>query len=588
MNRERSELAAELRVALGLALVLGIVWALRDWSSLAALRLPDTDDVMRLQQVRDWLGGQAWGDLTQYRLGAGLPMHWSRVADLGPALLITAATPLLGSHAAEVLAVVVWPILLFACALGLIGQIARRLNAGAARTAMVVAAIAYPVTTIFLPGRVDHHGLQLVLLLGATLAAIGTPMVRNGAIIGVLAATSLVVGMETMPFFAVLGAWSLGAWALSPGEGDRRITGIGIGTLGGLAIGVVGFAGWQWRYPACDGFTLQAASGLAIMAIAPLAIAPIGRRTRSTRGRLATVAIVALVALALARSAAPSCAAPYGQVPPVLRRLWLDHVGEAQSVFAAPPAMVVGYLGVMLAGAAASVWLIRRHPSRTAALLLALQCTALAVAAVQLRGAYSGAMLGAPALAILIGAARRRGTLLLVVAWGVSAGMLYPMVAQVVTRPSVGSSAGAPSRPETTTVSACASPAMIATLAQLPAGMVMAPIDIAPWGIAATPHRFVAGPYHRNTAGNLAMYRFFLGKPSLAQGIARRWAVRYILYCDVDLGSAPASGSMAQRLASGEIPRWLKPLNGPHASLFAVIEEPADSAAQHPERAETR
>lgn len=571
--------------ALTLALVLGLAWSLRDWPALRTLRLPDTDDVMRLQQVRDWLGGQAWRDLTQHRLGNGLPMHWSRVADLGPALLIVVATPLLGVHGAEVLAVVVWPVLLFACALVLVGRITQRLDDGAARTAIIVAAIAYPATTIFVPGRIDHHGLQLVLLLGATLAAMGRPTLRNGAIIGGLAATSLVVGMETMPFFGVLGGASLLTWAVAAREDGGRLVGIGIGTLAGLAIGVVGFAGRQWRYPACDGFTLQAASGLAIMALVPLTVAPLGRWVTMARSRLAIIAVLSLVALVLARWAAPSCAAPYGQVPPLLRRLWLDQVGEAQSVFAAPPAIVFGYLGVMLAGVAASVWVVRRRPDRNAALLLALQCTSVAIAAVQLRGAYSGAMLGASALAIMIGAARRRGTLSLVAAWVVSAGMLYPLVAQAVTTSSAGSS----SRAGATAASVCTSPTMMATLARLPTGMVMAPIDVAPWGIAATSHRFVAGPYHRNTAGNLAMYRFFYGDPVSAQAIVHRWRVRYILYCDGDLGIVPATSvSMAQRLATGRIPSWLKPLNGSNASLFAVIGTPADGTSQGPGRTGTR
>ena len=573
-------------LALTLALVLGLAWSLRDWPALRTLRLPDTDDVMRLQQVRDWLGGQAWRDLVQHRLAMGLPMHWSRVADLGPALLIVVATPLLGTHGAEVLAVVMCPILLFACALVLVGRIAQRLDDGAARTAIVVAAIAYPATTIFVPGRIDHHGLQLVLLLGATLAAISRPTWRNGAIIGGLAATSLVVGMETMPFFGVLGTAALTTWAFAARQDGGRIVGIGVGTLAGLAIGVVGFAGLQWRYPACDGFTLQAASGLAIMALVPLAVAPLGRWATTARSRLAIAAVLSLAALAVARRAAPSCTAPYGQVPPLLRRLWLDQVGEAQSVFAAPPAMAFGYLGVMLAGVAASVWMVRRTPGRNTAMILALQCTAVAIAAVQLRGAYTGAMLGAPALAIMIGAARRRGPLPLVAAWGVSAGMLYPLLAQAVTSPVA---AGLPSRAGAETASACTSPAIIATLARLPAGVVMAPIDVAPWGIAATSHRFVAGPYHRNTAGNLAMYRFFYGGPTAAAVIAHRWDVRYVLYCDGDLGTVPAApDSTAQRLATGRIPSWLKRLDGSRTMLFAVVRPPTDRAPDGPERTETR
>ncbi|RZM08166.1 MAG: hypothetical protein EOP67_72110, partial [Sphingomonas sp.] len=206
----------DLVVAIALAVVLGLFWAARNWAGLAALRLPDTDDVMRLQQVRDWLGGQAWSDLVQHRLGMGTPMHWTRVADLGPAAMLTLASPLLGIHDAERLMVVTWPIMLFAAALALVGRIARALEPEASRTAMVIAAIAYPATTIFAPGRIDHHGLQLVLLLAATRVGIAMPTLRNGAILGGLAAVSLMVGLETAPFFVVLGGAAILAWVLQP------------------------------------------------------------------------------------------------------------------------------------------------------------------------------------------------------------------------------------------------------------------------------------------------------------------------------------------------------------------------------------
>jgi len=554
VDRQRLDLSSDLAIAVLLAAVLGLAWSIRDWASLSVLRLPDTDDVMRLQQVRDWLGGQSWSDLTQYRLGAGVPMHWSRVADLGPALLIASATPLLGPQGAEIFAVTVWPLLLFAGALLLVGRITRRLAPDAALTAMVVAAIAYPATTIFVPGRIDHHGLQLVLLLGATLAAIGRPTFRNGAITGALAATSLVIGMETMPFFTVLGAAALLAWACAERKGDARILGLGVGTLTGLGMGVAGFASRQWRYPACDGFTQQAATGLAIMAIVPLAVAVLGRHIISVRVRLAIATVLSFGALGVVRLQSPACGSPYGQVPSLLRRLWLDHVGEAQSIVAAPFGVAFGYLGVMLAGVVASAWLLRRRPGRHAALLLALQCTAVGIAAVQLRGAYTGAMLGAPALAIMIGAARRRGILTLVPAWILSTGMLYPIAAEAFV-PS-------PRKPASS-ASTCASPQAIAALDHLSPGMVMAPIDVAPWGIAATPHRFVAGPYHRNTAGNLAMYRFFYGGVDEGRAIARAWDVRYVLYCDGALGTErPGANSMARHMIPHEAPSWLRPLGG--------------------------
>ena len=52
------------------ALLLGLAWLLiviqlmaQHWS-VAALTLADTDDAMRLAQLRDWLAGQGWFDLT--------------------------------------------------------------------------------------------------------------------------------------------------------------------------------------------------------------------------------------------------------------------------------------------------------------------------------------------------------------------------------------------------------------------------------------------------------------------------------------------------------------------------------------------
>ncbi|MGC8064198.1 hypothetical protein, partial [Salmonella enterica] len=89
-------------------------------------------------------------------------MHWSRLPDLLPATFIVSLTPVVGRHWAELVAVIAWPTLLFAGALCLTTRIARVLGGQAiARTAAVVAAVAFPATTIFVPGRVDHHGLQV-------------------------------------------------------------------------------------------------------------------------------------------------------------------------------------------------------------------------------------------------------------------------------------------------------------------------------------------------------------------------------------------------------------------------------------------
>ena len=54
------------------------------WTAIHAFALGDTDDNMRIMQVRALLHGQGWYDLRQYRLDPpwGANIHWSRLVDL--------------------------------------------------------------------------------------------------------------------------------------------------------------------------------------------------------------------------------------------------------------------------------------------------------------------------------------------------------------------------------------------------------------------------------------------------------------------------------------------------------------------------
>lgn len=558
----RIRLRSDALIATALAAILGAIWTGKDWAALSVLRLPDTDDGMRLQQIRDWLGGQAFADLTQYRLGAGVPMHWSRVADLVPAGSILTLTPILGRHGAELATVIVWPLILFAVALLLIARIARRLGSEpSAATACIVAAIAYPATTIFLPGRIDHHGLQVVLLLGATLALLGPATVARGAIIGLLAAVSLVVGLETLPLFAVLGAAAIVEWCIAGAY--RRLAGLGGGAIVGLVLARAIFAPLAWTFPACDGFTASAWTAAMIAVLAPIALAAASPilRNRSQRILAAIVAGGGFGVLALAIS--PSCASPYGAVDPLLARLWLSQVGEAQSIAAAPLATTIGYCGLMLAGVPATAYRVFVTRSPGWLVMLGLQLGALAITAMQLRGAYAGAMLSAPALAATIVAARTRGTLPLAAAWLASAGMLYPIAARAIIPTNASPGEGA-----------CSTAAVVDALGRLPRGMVMAPIDVGGYGLPATAHRFVAGPYHRNTAGNRAMYRFYLGRRTDAVRIVAQWQVGYVVACPGMPGvSTPGTmaGTMASALATGSVPGF-RPLArpAPGVTVFGI------------------
>lgn len=543
--------------ALALAVVLCIGWAWRDWASLSALRLPDTDDMMRLQQIRDWIAGQGFADLAQHRLGAGagLEMHWSRLPDLVPATIIVQMTPYLGRHTAELVAVIVWPTLLFAGTLCLTARIARVLGGAAiARTAIVVAAVAFPATTVFLPGRIDHHGLQLLLLLIVVRALVGRPAMEPGLVAGLAAAASLVIGLETAPLIAAAGVAMAITWLRARSGGDDRMMGFGIGLGAGLLAASIVFRTSSWNYPGCDGFTMVAWRAAVIAAFAPMGMALAARDIArpATRAILGTIiAVVVGVGMVLV---APQCLSPYGLVDPMLVRLWLGKVGEAQPLLATPLPVAIGYAGVMVAGLGASAWraLVTRDP-RWGSLLL-VQIAALLLTFSQVRGAYAGAILAAPGLAMVITAARARGSLWLAGAWIASAGMLYPIAAQAIVAHASDASPG-PGSAEA--AGACTDPATLVELGALPPGRLMAPLDLGAYAIGATRLSVVGAPYHRNNAGNLAAYHFFLGQPDQAASLAVAWQVRYVALCPGSFGAADA-GSLAQALRRGAPPPWLR------------------------------
>lgn len=168
-----SSRSAHLIFALLLAVLLTAGWTALGWRELVRLRLPGPDDMMRLAQVRDWLGGQAFGDLTQYRAGplGGTIAGWTRLPDFGPAASILLFSVLLARPAAEVAGVVFWPELLLFLHLLIAARIARRIGGeGEAPLAILLAGFAWPATEWLMPGRIGAEGLQILLFEATALA----------------------------------------------------------------------------------------------------------------------------------------------------------------------------------------------------------------------------------------------------------------------------------------------------------------------------------------------------------------------------------------------------------------------------------
>ena len=110
-------------------IAIAVAMVVSRWPAIHWLVLGDTDDNIRYVQVKDWLAGQGWYDLRQYRLDppGGANIHWSRLVDIPLALVIGALTPLVGQSAAEGVALIAVPLLTLLVAMAFVAPVAIRL-----------------------------------------------------------------------------------------------------------------------------------------------------------------------------------------------------------------------------------------------------------------------------------------------------------------------------------------------------------------------------------------------------------------------------------------------------------------------------
>jgi hypothetical protein len=548
--------------AVALGTLLAGLWTWSSWVSLSHLQLPDTDDMARLQQVRDWLGGQAWGDLVQHRIGDGVTgsLHWSRIADLG----LAAWTLLLGERAG----VILWPATLYILFLAQAARLALRLGGrAAAGPAIIIAALAFPAITMFVPGRIDHHGLQILLSLCLVDAVIRPPSWRSGALAGLLVAISLAIGLETAPQVACA-MTALGLLWIADGASERpRLLAFGA-TLGVVTLLWCVIAQPSvWSPLWCDGFTPAAYDATLIAAGLFVLLGGVPPLNRPFR--LILAAAFGLTALALAYHTSAICLrGPYGATDPLLRRLWMDRIQEARGLFAGRgPFIPIAFGALPILGTLAAACWAWRTRQRDWLIMLGFCATALVVTLFQVRGAAMASALAIVPLAATVAWVRANRPALAIPAWLAALGILWNVIGAVLQPAEAKPQPGA----------GCDDWRTIEQLRALPTGTIVAPIDAGAYILALTPHRVLAAPYHRNNAGNRAAYDFWLTPPEQARATAARWKITYALYCLGGLGSIDLDregpGGVAASLAKGQHPNWLQPLplKGSRAQLYRIL-----------------
>ena len=559
--------------------VIAVWFVANGWNSIRWLSLSDTDDNMRLMQVRALLGGQDWYDLRQYRMNPpiGVNIHWTRVVDLPIAGLILLFRPFVGAFWAERLACGIAPLLPMSVAMAALAFSVRRLvSAYAWPLAIIFLLMCTTTLLMFMPERIDHHGWQLASLAVTVAGLVDPARRRGGTLVGIASAFSLAIGLEMLPYAAGAGAIIGLRWVWDRAEAPRMIVYGGCLAVG-CTLGYLGFASYANAVLRCDALTpvwlsVMVAAGGLLMLLGALSPA-----SRAARLGLA-IGAGALIISGFA-GFFPQCLGRPEQVSPELQRNWLDNIREAKPVYTHAfktyfPVIMLPIIGVI--GAAVATWRARRDPSFVAwasVLLFTLMSGGLLLW--QSRAGPAAQMLGIPgavALAWIVLPWCLNSQSMLVRVFGTVGGFLIVSgaFAGFVVKYLPADKPESQTKTVNRASASCPSYTALKPLDHLPAQTIFTFIDLGPRLITVTHHNAVAGPYHRNGGAILDVQHAFGGTPDQFRAIARAHGARLLLICpnmaESTVYRARNKGGFYDRLADGQVPAWLTPIAMPKRS----------------------
>lgn len=591
-------------------------------SSMYWLSLSDTDDNMRYLQVRDWLNGQSWWDLSQHRMDPprGANIHWSRLVDLPIAALMLFFRLFTSPGSADRLAMGIAPLLPLLPLMLALAFLARRLSRPHANdpggdgagyawfAAMLLPLGAQMGLGMFVPLRIDHHGWQLALTATALAGLVDRKWVRGGVIAGVSSAASVAIGMEMLVYLAGAGALIALRWIFKEGAA-RRLQPYALSLGGTTAAGYAFFASNANRAPVCDALSpvwtsvLVLAAGLLLF----ISILPL----RNWQQRFVAAALAGAVLAAFFWWGWPQCRTGVYQISPELQRSWLAYIREAkpllvQSRASAVPMTAIPAVGLLCA--LIGCWAARRDYERlwawgTVTLTIAF---ALALMFWQVRAAAAAQLIAIPPIGwamweLLVKLFRGRWWVKPLALLGLAglgstacAYQLYPIANRAIANMPAKEEAVTPPKPRPTAArgkAATTAPAArgkaattpvakagekknesnkcrtlpaLQPLDQLPPALIFTLVDLGPRVIAITHHSVIAGPYHRNGKAILDIHHAFDGSPETFRRIAAAHGATYLLSCpgfpEGTIYQQRSVHGFYARLMRGETFDFLKPV----------------------------
>jgi len=595
LSLEKKLPAPQITFPLLFGLTYGLLKILGAWPNPWARSVAGIDDLARLAQARDLLGGQGWFDLLQTRLDPpdGVWMHWSRFVDAPIAGLLWLGD-LLGMG--DALALLMWPVLLLVTFFVVIALVSRALFGDQGVFFSVLVALFFESTLRpFAPGRIDHHNVQILLSALLLLSLLRLPDSRRwGIAAGLVAAMMLAIGIETLP---LVGAGAMVVAALWWWDGSRfaaatRTFGLSF-AASTAAVFALSVPVPRYFLTQCDSISLTHLVSASLGGLGLALVSTLVTPASSRRSKAAALGLLAILCGGVAVTFFPHCLGdPYAFLDPRLREVWLDNVSEARSALAVlhtePSVFLAAFIPLAVLALTISLALkTAPHPTRWKWLVLAaLALTGLCVSLIQVRFVQVTHLFCIPAAAWLMSVTydtmRNRsvtiGRIVLLAAIPVLASPWIIIVsklalAQAADRSTVVADNGR-AGPVGGVVAECQSPADQTAMAALAPGIVAAPIFFGSTVLGFSDLPVLAAPYHRAQQAILDTHAIFAGSPEAALPILKRRNIAYVMLCvssTVRLVTGDRyPGSLVDALENGSTPGWLEPIAA-HPDRFLHI-----------------
>lgn len=553
------------------ALIAATYLALPLGSGVLKLELGDPDNYLRLAEVRDWMGGQSWWDITQYRIDPpdGVVLHWSRLADLPLAALIGFLSLFMPLAQAETWAAALLPPFVLTLTLFFAARSAGAVGGKISANIALFFVVMGPLLLVqFLPGRIDHHGLQLMLLAAAICAALSPDAVRGAAFSGVALAASLVIGLEFAVHAAIIALWFALRWLVRGSDAAPQARGfVAALALGVTTLIVISVPAQDWLRATYDQIGRGHLAIIGALAAAFLVLQPLGNGSLLRRMGIAIACV--LIGVGMLALFPEVLSQPYQEIAPELRDIWIANLAETRSftaIVASDPASAAAYFIPPSISVIAALWLVRRRKGDDRVLLLAsLAAISTLLSAWQIRANASAFLICAIIAGIVLGdlwqhRERVKGGLAFVAlaALALNGTIIGAAAQMIVPSPPVGAAILANG-------ASCVDRARSFAAADQPTGLVLTSIDRAALILVMSDHAVLSASNHRAIAGNTKSYAIWMAQPDEARRQMVEAGIDYVFQCgERELLNIAQNhpDSLASAMTQNEVPEWLETIPG--------------------------